>query len=58
MPHCSQVATVVIVANSLSAAELLMHYGTNAGAEAPLPAQAGRRHLRALLRSHRNHRRQ
>ena len=28
MPHCSQVATVVIIANSLSAAELLMHYGT------------------------------
>jgi acyl-CoA dehydrogenase len=28
MPHCSQVATVVIIANSLSAAELLIHYGT------------------------------
>lgn len=28
MPHCSQVATVVIIANSLSAAELVIHYGT------------------------------
>lgn len=29
MPHCALAATVVIIANSLTAAELIIHYGTD-----------------------------
>jgi acyl-CoA dehydrogenase len=40
MPHCSLTATVVIIANSLTAAELIIHYGTPYQKRHYLPALA------------------
>lgn len=40
MPHCALTATVVIIANSLTAAELIIHYGTPYQKQHYLPALA------------------